>query len=419
MIGSITFAGALLGAAPAAAQEQKPSLVRAATEDPSSLTTYRTHDFLSWDTSSLSAPAHLQLHGGLENDIGFARYTFENTNNATESFYDLRGRFVLEPSLTYDFGRDHFVRVWAQFVVWMRELSNVYQGGADDIVVQVGQKDVWDLMVGRFFTWRVYRKGLGFDLYTLEDTGALARGPIETSAAAFGPHTYEVNDIFYRGTPGRAAFHLYPTSWSGIEVAAEYGKFATTDTLGTRAAGNITYGPVSVSAAAEYQHNRASAELKDEVSMTVCDTCSVTNKSGYGGGAVFHLSPVEVGGNGAIAHQTVFAQVAPGSEDKNGAVKTTSLGGYAEVDVGSLLLRRQLVAGAGLNRTETAAGNDDSQQHLQGAAYLFFPLGFNDASLKLVLSRSDLQVKTATGGGTFLENKSHMYAGRVRIVFKF
>jgi hypothetical protein len=419
MIGSITFAGALLGATPASAQEQKPSQVRAATEDPSSLTTYRTHDFLSWDTSSFWAPAHLQLHGGLENDIGFARYTFENTNNATESFYDLRGRFVLEPSLTYDFGRDHFVRIWAQFVVWMRELSNVYQGGADDIVVQVGQKDVWDLMVGRFFTWRVYRKGLGFDLYTLEDTGALARGPIETSAAAFGPHTYEVNDIFYRGTPGRAAFHLYPTSWSGIEVAAEYGKFATTDTLGTRAAGNITYGPVSVSAAAEYRHNRASAELKDEVSMTVCDTCSVTNKSGYGGGAVFHLSPVEVGGNGAIAHQTVFAQVAPGSEDKNGAVKTTSLGGYAEVDVGSLLLRRQLVAGAGLNRTETAAGNDDSQQHLQGAVYLFFPLGFNDASLKLVLSRSDLQVKTATGGGNFLENKSHMYAGRVRIVFKF
>jgi len=428
--GSITLAASLLGANPAAAEEQGAEQVRAATADPSLLTVSRPQGSPPWDRSSFLAPAHFELHGGLQNDVGFAKYTFDNPNSTDhrkEDFYDFRGRFVLEPSLSYDFGRDYFVRVWAQYVLWMREQLPTYQGNADDIVVQIGQKDVWDFMVGRFLTWRVYRKGLGFDLYTLDDLGgssvvpgsgggALVVGPAEPGS--FGPHIYEVDELFMRGTPGRAAFHLYPTSWSGLEVAAEYGKLPNRNTLGTRAAGNITYGPVSVSAAAEYRHSSPSQEVKDPITMIVCDKCAQENRNGYGGGAVLHLSPVELGANAAIAHVTVRDGASPGAELAASAVKTTSLGGYAELDVGSLLLHRKLVAGAGLNRTEALAGDNAFKRHVQAAAYLFFPLGFNDASLKLVLSRADLQID-APPGSIVAEDKTHMYEGRVRFVFKF
>ena len=59
------------------------------------------------------------------------------------------------------------------------------------------------------------------------------------------------------------------------------------------------------------------------------------------------------------------------------------------------------------------------------AAYLVFPLGFNNAFVKFVFSRADLRVDTAlvtpTAGipVTYDEAKSHMTAGRLRIGFAF
>jgi len=375
-----------------------------------------------WDKIVAWMPATLSIHGGYENDIGYARYTFDNQNNPSEAFYDFRGRAAFGPVLRYEFGHNYFAQAWAQYVVWMRELAGVYQGNADDIAAQVGQKDLWDVTVGRFFTWRVYRKGMGFDLYTLEDTGALVRGPVE--GGTFGPHVYEVNDIFLRGTPGRAAFHLYPTAWSGFEAVVEYGKDSTTtNSLGGRVAGNITYGPISVSAAAEIRRSRLAQEVKD-MNQVVCDLCNATDRNGYGGGLVLKHWIVEVGGNYAIAHQTGHGAVPPGDENINASGKTTSLGGYGELDLGSLALNRKLVAGFGLNRTETTAKNLDFARHVQWAAYLFFPLGFNNAFVKFVYSRADLQTDIAATTPTsptvqFIEAKSHMSAGRFRFGFNF
>jgi hypothetical protein len=120
-----------------------------------------------------------------------------------ETVYDSRGRFVLGPMFTRDLGNDYFLRVTGQVVAWVREdLANYYQINADDVYVQVGQQGLWDFMAGRFLTWRVFRKGLGFDLYTLEDTGART-GPNFTDTSQWFPHAYEVNTIFMRdpGTP--------------------------------------------------------------------------------------------------------------------------------------------------------------------------------------------------------------------------
>src|SRR5262249_44545849 len=143
-----------------------------------------------------------------------------------------------------------------------------------------------------------------------------------------------VSDIFYRGTPGRAAFHLYPTPWSGIEVVGEYGKDSqSTNSLGGRAAGNVTYGPISVSAAGEVRRIRLAQEQKD-INLVVCDLCGATNRSGYGGGAVLKHWGIEVGGNYAISHQTIYDQKSS-EENINASGKITSFGGYGEIDVGS------------------------------------------------------------------------------------
>jgi hypothetical protein len=116
----------------------------------------------------------LEWHGNLELDDGYVRYSSDQTSNPTVTVYDSRGRFVLGPLLTQDLGNGYFLRETGQVVAWAREILNNYQINADDVYVQVGKQGLWDFMAGRFLTWRVFRKGLGFDLYTLEDTGALA-----------------------------------------------------------------------------------------------------------------------------------------------------------------------------------------------------------------------------------------------------
>ena len=60
------------------------------------------------------------------------------------------------------------------------------------------------------------------------------------------------------------------------------------------------------------------------------------------------------------------------------------------------------------------------QQHYQGAAYIVYPLGFNNASIKLVLSRATYAVESdKDGDGVFQRDESAMTAGRVRFTLPF
>src|SRR5262245_18148949 len=252
----------------------------------------------------------LNWGGGLEVDVGYANYSFKTATFPPEEFFDFRGRFVLGPDVRYDFGPgdNYFFRAKGEFVAWVREQYNLYQVNVDDVFAQVGNYGLWDVMLGRFMTWRVYRKGLGFDLYTLEDTGALVQGPFE--GGRFGVHIYEVDNIFYRETPGRLAFHLYPTTWSGIELAGQYGKDATSNTAGGRLAANVHFDFVSVSAAAEYRFFRPAVEQRStqpDGTTVSCDDCGIIKRSGYGGGVVFTLKPVEAGFNAARGFQDSYA----------------------------------------------------------------------------------------------------------------
>ena len=204
-------------------------------------------------------------------------------------------------------------------------------------------------------------------------------------------------------------------------VAGEYGKEGTSNTAGGRAAANVTYDFLSLSAAAEYRFLKPAQEAAslaaDGITKVECRRCGVTERWGFGGGAVLTYKPIEAGFNAAIAKQAVYSQK-DGEPDKNGFGQTISFGGYLELDVGSLSFGRRLVLGGGLHRTELLTEVEEFKRHVQGAAYIAYPLGFNNAMVKLVLSQSDVLWEEPSGDLFILRN-SKMLAGRVRVSFNF
>ncbi len=386
-----------------AASEDKPA---AAERDNVFNGLFDSSDKLGWD-------------GSIEIDVGYARYGYELDTTPPERFYDFRGRFVLGPVLEHDFAGPHFFRATGQLVAWIREERHEYQVNADDVYVQVGRRKTWDLKLGRFESWSVYHKGLGFDRYTLEDTGALREGPF--NQAIVGVDMYEVNAIYDREMAGKGAVHVYPLEVLGFELVGLYGSGQTTDYLGARLAGDLNFKFLRFTAGVEYRTSEPSVEQRVADANGVqqpCDKCSDRATIGYGGGAIVAVKPIELGLNGAQSKLEAFQT--DGEADVAASNVTTTVGGYFEVDPGYLLFKRSLILGVGVNRTEKTVDNEDFERHVQGAVYIAYPLGFNEAMVKLVLSRADLlieEVDTATGVVTARNND--MVAGRVRVRYLF
>lgn len=435
-LASAAFAMGVLGAAAAAAQTPSSaptpgsppsrtdsparSEVKAATTDPSSVAPAGAPGpaIASWQKPGLNGSMRLEFHGSAAVDVGYDKYTFpDNTSlqpNKPDVVYDLRGRFVLGVDLDYEFATKYFFHGRAQYVAWVREVPNLYQGNADDTYVQTGQRDLWDVQLGRFLSWRVFRKGLGFDLFTLEDQGPLNNAHFGDQI--FAPHIYEVSNIFLRDTQGRLAVHLYPTPWSGLELLAEYGRPGDHNSIGGRAAGNVTYGPVSVSAAGEVKRSTLA------IAVDNCSTCGIKNDSGYGGGVVLDFHVVELGGNFARARTTSFDSIpTSGLQDPANSNTVNSFGGYLEVDPGTLLFQRRLIIGAGWDRSEFLFQDQRFLRHTQEAAYIAYPLGFNDGLVKLVVSQGDFLIDTPVPmmAGALTENLNRLFAVRVRTSFRF
>jgi hypothetical protein len=363
----------------------------------------------------------LSWSGSLETDTGYATYTFDSAALHDEEVYDMRGRFVLGPTVTHRFWEDWFLLARGEAVLWVREQFGVYQVNVDDAFAQVGKQNLWDFKLGRFRTWRVYHKGLGFDLFTLEDAGACVQNPCSADAGTFGPHTYEVNFIYDRETPGHAAFHVYPTEWSGIEVAAAYGQAGVSNHIGVRAAAMVHFEFLRVMGAAELRTSRPREEASSMDGMgttTECDKCGVSQRAGYGGGIELTLPPFEAGFSAALGATDIYT-VTTGAFDEGGSNDTRSFGGYAELDVGSLAFDYGLILGFGLNRTEALAVNENYREHTQLAAYIACPLGESGALVKLVLSRSDLTNLSVVDEGLFNESTSAMSSARLRFAYPF
>jgi hypothetical protein len=372
----------------------------------------QTNGFVRPESSST-----LQWHGGLEADATYAGYSDKGVDPA-QTYYDMRGRFVVGPTVDYRFGehKDWFVAARGEMVAWLRERTN-YQINADDVYGQVGKKGLWDLKLGRFEAWRVYHKGFGFDRYTIEDNGACTSPSTSCSqeSGSFGPHTYEVNYNYYREAAGKAAVHIYPTPWSGIELLGLMGNSDGPNQLGGRAAALVHFPYVRASAAVEYRATRPPKE-----NDAACPKCgNVADSIGYGGGIELTIKPVAVGVNGAQGKDTRY-NVTTGVLDNDASATRTSLGGYAEVDVGSLAFQRSLILGFGLNRTEVVDKVNNFEQHYQSAAYALFPLGFNAASIKLVLSQATEDIQKSNGDGTATLLPTYkMQAARFRFTYPF
>jgi hypothetical protein len=366
-----------------------------------------------------SGKMKLGWDGSAEVDVGYVRYSYSLTSYKPERRYDFRGRFVAGPVLEYDFDERHFFRATGQMVAWVRDEPQTYQVNADDVYAQAGRRKSWDVKLGRFETWEVYHRGLGFDKYTLEDTGALREPNFDTGI--YGVDMYEVNAIYWRQMPGKLAVHVYPLEVLGFEVVGLYGSGRTSNFLGGRLAGDLNLGFLRVTAGAEYRKEEPSEEIsKLENGVDVpCDTCSDKTLIGFGGGAIGSLGPVELAAN--IAKSTLDTYRTDGTElDPAGSNSITTFGGYLQVDPGKLLFERSLIVGFGMNRTELLIDNGDFERHDQGAAYIAFPLGFNDAMVKLVLSKADLlfeDVDPVTNVVT--ARTSDMVSGRLRVRCSF
>jgi len=398
---------------------------------------------------------NVYLYGGLELDVGYAKYTYKDQPQGPyEDFYDMRGRFVVGPMLHHEFGDSgYWVRATGQMVGWVREQDqDKYQINVDDVYGQFGGRagsGHWDLQVGRFMTWRVYQKGLGYDLYTLEDNGAVKSGSA-AQGAEYGVHTYEVNYIYYRHArvaagneqfEGRAALHYFPAPFLGFELTGAYGQSQAgqANTLGGRLAADFhkRFGPVlaRVSLGAEDRletqakpkFNQVGLDANNEPIYKECPDCNTRDFKGLGGSAVVKAFIFEAGGGLAkgwdLAHDSPGNSVGAPRLPAETGVRTT-YGGYFQVDPGKLLLKRSLILGVGLQHSEWVADTNDYQEHLQGAAYIAFPLGFNDAMVKLVVSRAELSSFTHTSAPgempiTFTEYDSAMTAARLRFAYYF
>lgn len=368
---------------------------------------YRSKMKLGWD-------------GSAEIDVGYARYDFSLTSYKAERINDFRGRFVMGPVLEYAFDENHFFRLTGQAVAWVREEKLQYQINADDVYVQAGRRKKWDIKLGRFETWVVYNKGLGYDRYTLEDTGAIKEPPF--NQALFGADIYEVNAIYERTMPGKLAVHAYPLDVLGFEAIGLYGSGSqTTNQFGGRLAADLNLKFLRIRGGAEYRKEEPTQAVTKQVNGVdvPCDKCSDKTVMGFGGGAVGKLGPVELGLNAAKASVETYKTDGTALEPP-ATYDVTSFGGYLELDPGKLLLERSLIVGVGMNRTENLYNNQDFERHDQGAAYIAFPLGFNDAMIKLVLSKADLLYEDADPAtGIVTARTSDMLAGRLRVRASF
>jgi hypothetical protein len=382
-----------------------------------------------------------RMHGQIEMDLGYARYKYpEQPDRPKETLNDLRGRFVLGPSFHHQFAdSSYFLNVVAQFVAWVQEQNNEYQINADDVYVQLGNGKKWDLQVGRFMTWRVYHKGLGFDLYTLEDNGASKSFPISNND--FAVHTYEADYIFLRNSPyvggevaGRAALHYYPADILGFELAAAYGLADNrgSDTLGGRLAMDLQWTFLQLTAAGEYRQQvqtgppNAIQNAGTPTERAVeCADCGSSSNYGFGSGLRLAFSPVYVGGNFAIGwdekNQLVGNAEGKPEPDLSATDRRMSFGGFFELDVGSWLLSRALILGVGANRTELVLDNKNKEFHLQSAAYAALPVGINNALLKLVVSqaKADLYDATDPEGTAYIDRHPEGLAVRLRFSTNF
>jgi hypothetical protein len=367
------------------------------------------------DETQPDEPVLLAWYGSLESDIGLAHYEAEDESQTDDTLYDHRGRFVVGPMLHLRVPGGFFFEATGQLVAWVKNNDGNPLVAADDAWGKFGRKNRWDVQVGRFEAWRVFQKfpvrshdlepefhsrGIGesagaFDLFTLEDTGALVVPPV--SSRSYYVDMYEVSFILLREEAGSVAFHYFPSSDLGFELHAKYGEQAQQNKYGARLAGiGRPFPALQLSAAVEARTSRTASPARSPNPLrpgefNECSNCGRADQFGGGGGAVLSAGPLELALSAAFGKEIGYRAV-DGGRDTELSRKTMSVGGYAQVTLGG----KASLGGAAF-LTQRLDDADNFQTHVQTAGYVFYPLA-RDLSLKLVLTY-------ATGEDDRLENR--------------
>ena len=299
----------------------------------------------------------IDLAGYYWNDIGFLGRINDAAGQYNQDANYMQGRFVLQAAYERAIFGTGFARAQAQFMGLVNEYSkSQYEPHTLDAYLQVGQRNLWDVQVGRFLAWEVYRRGQGIELYTAEEAGAGNAPPMYWLQVTRG----------LRNEAGQGAVHYYPLPWLGFELAGVYGQESNQNNLGVRPAAYAKVGGLLLVAGAEYQRQKPQ-QIVDEVSTTT---------KGWAARAEYKLLPVTLGLN--YAQGSVDATDINGDPDTNVSATTRTLGAYADVDVSDFSL------GLGFHRTLRENEREDFSTHNQAFASLLYKLPVKGLSAKLV-----------------------------------
>ncbi len=400
------------------------------------------------------------IEGAMQMDVGYADYRQSIETSGPEVLHDFRGQFWVAPIMEHRFLKDEsgFLRVKAELVAWLRDEVGEYRVNVFDAFVQAGIQDVFDLQVGRVTTWRIFdlgcpsapvgvnhcpANGNGFDLFTLEDTGALKQG--DTAAGEYYPFRYQVDYIWLREPPARASLHFYPLKkfvpegWNdlGIELTGQYGTQRRQNSDGARAAVVYDQKWFRLAGGAEYETQKNTKEEVNATDLSLCEQCTWQYRKGYGGSVTLR-PPFVVG---ALNHADGFTvnKGARGDAGEEGRAEITTQSGYIELHTGHLLASikdgprpgiwadqrseniRKLTVGYGARRTEQLIGNGDFERHDSKAVYVKYNFGFNHSSIKFVGTYAEGvwldNTRAISEEARYIRRDGDLLAGRVRFSY--
>lgn len=349
-----------------------------------------------------------------------------------------RGLLRVTPAYVHD---GFFIQGQAELVGNLCQTANVANAvcnagtfTTDDLWIGFGQRNLWDVKVGRFEGWEVYHVGMGLDPNTLERMGAGMFG-VNSNTGLEAPSFYGVNYLHDRPTDGLAveyaALHVYPLEYLRFELLAKLGTDnyradrSTNDTpstyLGGRPTAIFDIGWFKFKMGVEYQERTpvmqtldASGQKKDPVEGLV--------QKGAGASAQFVIDPiVEFGLNAAIGKQSYTDTTGggfPKPEDLARSYTIKSLGGFA-----NLRLADGWLAGLGANWTTqldgymaTGSSANDYTTHLQGFLALQYLLA-GQLYIKAVFAYAHATFQPSDVAVPIWNND--MYSGRIRLMYLY
>ncbi len=341
----------------------------------------------------------LHLSGDLYIDTGYERSDRGLDSEPDQVFWLQQGRFMLQAMALKTSGR-MFFQAQGQLLAHVDEIEGDQHIDTDDAWAKFGHWDCWDVQIGRYEAWEVYHKGQGLERDTLEDLGA-----------ADGPDIYEVNYALYRQNGfGQAAAHWYPTDSLRFELGSVFGNDLGFNSIGVRPAAIVDLGPIKVKLAGEWRQLENEEEGKKQ-----------EDEQRGGGGSIQYFGdgpdaaiPVQLGVNAAYG---LLDRIDPfGRVDVAGSTDTLSVGGFANLGLGSVSL------GLGGNFTQQGDRREDPETgdngdftHLQTFVSLKRSIIVPEASLKAVFAYAKASLKPAIGNA----RDNEMASVRVRLLYGF